>query len=336
MIDFNKVEAPIKLTAEFILSKIDDSMIFYYYFGPFELKRAYQSKLRRDRTPSVGFCLSRDGAILYKDLATGERLNCFRYVAKMFNLSYGDALKRIAIDFGLLGGTPVVSESIINQSLSFDRDIKKETVIQVIPDIWKSHHIEYWKQYYIDLQALKANNVYPVKKLFINKVELKVEDVCFAYVVKEQVENETREYIKIYQPYSKTTKWISNVPITVPFGLYELNYNSDHIIIGKAQKDRLVLLNFFSSVIGTQNESTSALSADCTNHLINTFPIRTIIWDADETGVENCKKFNSLGFGYFNTPAYLLDREIKDVSDYVKAFGMKALERLLISKQILK
>jgi hypothetical protein len=130
-------------------------------------------------------------------------------------------------------------------------------------------------------------------------------------------------------------KWLSNVPIHVPFGLYELKYNTDHVVVGKAQKDRLILLKLFQSVIGTQNESESALQDSLVKHLTFSFPRRTIIWDSDETGVTNCTKFNDRGFGYFNTPKHMLEHGIKDVSDYVKEFGLSQLERLLKHKGIL-
>jgi hypothetical protein len=96
-----------------------------------------------------------------------------------------------------------------------------------------------------------------------------------------------------------------------------------------------VLKLLHPSVIGTQNESESALPDDIVKHLCFNFPRRTIIWDADETGVEACKKFNAKGFGYFNTPKHLLEKGIKDVSDYAKAFGIEALRELLQQKGIL-
>lgn len=336
MINFNQVDAPVKLSVDFILSKLDEVQIFYFYFGHFELNKSYHSKFRKDRTPSTGFYLGKNGRIIYNDLKTGEKLNCFAYVAKLFNCSYGEAIKRIAGDFGLSNNeASPAAKRILSQSIEFDKETKKQTIIQIIPSSWNANHLSYWKQYDVDISDLKQNNVYPVKRLFINKMEYKVDELCFAYVVKEKVSKEVKEYLKIYQPYSQNMKWISNVPLTVPFGLYELKYGTDHLVIGKAQKDRLVLLKFFESVIGTQNESTSSIPDRLVKHFTFNFPRRTIIWDADETGVVACTKFNPKGFGYFNTPKELLAQDIKDVSDYVKAFGLKALEKLFKIKGIL-
>jgi hypothetical protein len=344
LIDFNSINVPNDLTASAILSKIDDSQIFSYYFGYFELKHLYPSKLRRDRHPSTSFFVSnKSGKILYKDFATNEVFNCFTFVARLFNVSFNDALAIIARDFGLSKESTITVEARnILQNVSFDKQIKAQTIIQIIPSSWESEHISYWKHYHIDIQRLKNNNVYPVKRLFVNKAEFKTDKLCFAYLVKNiDDEGKFHEYLKIYQPLrtNETGKWINNIPISVPFGLYELKTSrklpGDHIVIGKAKKDEMVLQSFFNYTIGTQNESESAISPSLVSYLHEHFPKRTIIWDSDRAGVESCKKFNDKGFGYFNTPAYLVDRGVKDVSDYVKAFGMKALERLLKSKKLI-
>lgn len=333
MIDFNQIDSAKHITPEFILSKVTERQIFNYYFGNFDVNSAYPSKFRRDRSPSTGFYVNAENRILYNDFKTGEKHNCFTFVAKLYNIKYGEALKKIAADFGLTRGnnTPAFITNFKDEPL-----VKKERIIQIEEDNWQSHHIAYWKQYEISVDDLKKENVYPVKKLFIDKSEKSVEELCFAYLVEEKIKGKVvKTYLKIYQPYSERYKWLSNVPLTVPFGLSSLRYGTDHCIIGKAQKDRLILLKLFESVIGTQNESEAALPDHLVKHLTFHFPRRTIIWDADETGVTNCTKFNSRGFGYFNTPKCYLDRGIKDVSDYVKTFGLKALEILLKEKQIL-
>jgi len=337
MIDFGSVIPTHDITTEFILSKLDESHIFSYYFGYFELNKLYPSKLRADKHPSTSFFIStKTGSILYKDFANNKVYNCFNFVAALFNTSFIEAMNIIARDFGLSNINTAKPEAIdVLKNVDFDKQIKAQTIIQVIPSVWESHHIQYWKEYHLDIQKLKANNVYPVKKLFVNKREFVIDPLCFAYLVRSD-DDGYHEYLKIYQPLRTTTtgKWINNVPITVPFGLYELK-PSNHIVVGKAKKDEMVLQHFFTSTIGTQNESEAALSDVLVSRFHNEFPRRTIIWDADSAGVESCKKFNDRGFGYFNTPAYLVDRGIKDVSDYVKAFGMKALERLLKSKGII-
>jgi len=337
-IDFTKVVGAYNITTDFLLSKLSEEQIFFYYFGRFELGRSYPSKFRKDGTPSTGFYVNRTGNIILNDLRTGEKLNCFRFVAKLYQLSYTEALNKIAADFGLLANTDAkpLAQSIINQGIEFDRELKKNTLIQFVPGQWTTNRRMYWNQYGLGNLNFTKADIYPVDKLFLNKNEIRnLDELCFAYVVREKVDGKEQIYVKIYSPYSENMKWLSNIPLTVPFGLNTLNYNSDHVIVTKAKKDMEVLKLLFPSVIGTQNESTSALTDKMVKHLCHNFTRRTIIWDADETGVEACKKFNTRGFDYFNTPKELLERDIKDVSDFVAAFGLKALEDLLRQKRIL-
>lgn len=341
MIDFNKIEVPFKIDEKFILSKVDEVQIFYYYFGHFELGKAYPPKLRKGSGASTGFYISKDNVLIYNDFKTGQKTNCFKFVALLHGISYGDALRKIAVDFGLIKSDTAnaMAKKILDKTIEFDRETKRNTIIQIEPDTWQAHHIKYWKQYEITVNELKREEVYPVKKLFVNKAEYhRIDELCFAYKVDEVVGGKVvNTYLKIYQPMrtNENGKWTSNVPITVPFGMRNLKYGSDHCMIGKAQKDRLVLLKLFQSVIGTQNESEAALPSWLVKHLKFHFQKLTIFWDSDETGVTNCTKFNEKGFGYFNIPNEFLPYNIKDASDYVKAFGLKALEKLLVEKNIL-
>lgn len=339
MIDFNQVDAAVNVTREFILSRVSEEQIFFYYFGRFELGKVYPSKLRRDKSPSTGFYINKTGNIIYNDLCTGEKTNCFTFVSKLFQLPHIDALHKIAYDFGLINHATVkpIAQNILDQGVEFDRELKKNTLIQFIPGQWTERRRMYWGQYSLEVDELKREQVYPVDKLFLNKNEIRnLDELCFAYVVQDRVKGEEpRTLVKIYSPYSTTMKWLTNIPLTTPFGMNDLKYGTDHIIVTKAKKDMMVLRKLLPSVIGTQNESASSLTDENVKHLCFNFERRTIIWDSDDAGVTNCKKFNSRGFGYFNTPKELLERDIKDVSDYVKAFGLKALEDLLKQKGIL-
>jgi hypothetical protein len=340
MIDFNQVDAPVNVTREFILSRVSEEQIFFYYFGRFELGKVYPSKLRRDKNPSTGFYINKTGNIIYNDIATGEKNNCFTFVAKLFQITHRDALNKIAVDFGLVSSKTItpIAQTILDQGIEFDREMKKDTLIQFSPyKHFTSLQTDYWADYGLSIDDLKKERVFPVKQLFLNKKEIRnLDELCFAYVEEEIVKGKViKTMVKIYCPYSKTMKWLSNIPLTTPFGLNDLKYGTEQVSIAKAKKDMMVLKKLMESVIGSQNESEAAIPDWLVKHLCFNFPRRTIFWDADETGVTNCKKFNSKGFGYFNTPKSLLDRDIKDVSDYVKAFGLKALEQLLKQKGII-
>ena len=102
MFNFNDVEVPKRLNRDFVLSKVSDAMIFGYYFGKFNLKSIYPSKFHKDKNPSSGFYVSKSGKIIYNHLNGKEpKMDCFEFVKKLYNCEFRDAVKRIALDFGL-------------------------------------------------------------------------------------------------------------------------------------------------------------------------------------------------------------------------------------------
>ena len=150
MIDFSQVDAPVNVTKEFILARLSEEEIFFYYFGRFELGKVYPSKLRKDGNPSTGFYINKTGNIIYNDLSTGEKNNCFTFVSKLFQISHRDALNKIALDFGLVSSNTIkpIAQTILNQGIEFDRELKKDTLIQFIPyPQFTALQIAYWAQY---------------------------------------------------------------------------------------------------------------------------------------------------------------------------------------------
>jgi hypothetical protein len=335
MFDFSKIHSG-PVDRDFVLKKVDDATIFCHYFGSFKIKEAYKSKFRKDKIASTGFYINRVGKVIYNDFRTGEKLDCFAYVAKLYNISYGEAIKRVARDFGLIDNTTcVVSNDTIRLGANLDKECKKETVIQFIPDKWTDAHLSFWREFEITKDELIRENVYPVKTLFINKNKIynPKKYLRFAYIV----ENGDKSYVKIYSPSDPRMKWVSSIPLSIPFGMNSLPEKSDKLIITKSQKDRILLMKIFDAVIATQNESESALPSEILDNInLRDFKEKIIFWDNDETGVENCKKFNAKGFGYFNIPKEYYNKfRIKDASDFVAYYGLDALIELFKNKNIL-
>lgn len=335
MIDFSKVQPSISLTADYILKQISDSSVFLYYFGRFELGKAYNSFFRTDRNPSTTFYMSQSGALLYHDFSTGESLNCFKFVMKLYNCNFNDALKQIAADFGLINAqTSKVSRRLLEDAKELENSVKSETLIQFIPDKWNSHNLKFWRLYEITQEELEENEVYPVKHLILNKIIVKNLSGAsrYAYPLKW----EGGEGVKIYSPHETNMKWLSSIPLSRPFGIDKLPYESNVVIISKGVKDAILLKRLFSDVIVTQNESEASLTKETIELLTRKYDQRIIIWDADIAGVNACSKFNKKGFGYFNTPKEdYIKYGIKDCADFVKYFGMAALEDLLKLKNLL-
>ena len=78
---------------------LDDADILYHYIG--HKDKLFCSPLRTDRHPSCSLYYSSTGKLRFKDHATGQNLSAIAFVQELYKLSYPEALRKIAADFGL-------------------------------------------------------------------------------------------------------------------------------------------------------------------------------------------------------------------------------------------
>jgi len=335
--DFSKVKVPIIITKDFILKNLDDSYIFTYYFGSFKLGRAYNSFFDKgDQKPSTMFYLASNGRITYLDFRTGEKLDCFSFVQKLFGYTFKEALERIAADFGLIDSNTIkVSKKVLEEASKLDKEEKGQCLIQFEPDIWTRENLKFWRRGEITEEELVKERVYPIKKLYLNHQEIFNSLGIDRYAYPEEY-GDKQMGVKVYSPEDKQMKWLSSLPLQIPFGLNDLPYADNKIIIQKSKKDKLISQKFFTDVIATQNESEAALSDEVQTMIHRRYSHAIIIWDNDPTGVENCTKFNIKGFDYFNIPKIEYTKYgIKDCFDYVSHYGLEALEILFRGKGLI-
>lgn len=334
--DFKNVPLIIKLSADEILNKLSEELIFRYYFREeIKIGKAYCSPFVKDRHPSTWFFRNAKGKLLYYDCRNGEKMDCFGFVKKLYGGTFQEILFRIAKDFGLLeGSVSQVSEKIIWQASKLEKENKEHTLIQFIPDKWNEKNFKFWKQYEFTLDELTSeNDIFPVKRLFVNKKEIYNRDneLRYAYTINHL----NGQYVKIYSPYSKSMKWISSVPLHIMHGMDDLDVFKYTCIITKSWKDRKVLKRIFRNVVSTQNESIGAFTEENQNTLLSSFRNNIVVYDNDETGKNNSIKLNEKGFGYFNIPNEEKIRfGIKDPADYVKTYSTELLKDLFDKKNI--
>jgi hypothetical protein len=336
MFDFKSIDAPKKLNRDFILSKLTDAQIFYYYFGKFDLKSIYPSKFHKDRNPSSGFYISTSGKIIYNHLNGKEpKMDCFAFVCRLYNCSFSDAIKRIALDFGLISGNPTpMADKVLKEIANFDRSYKKDTRIHFVPQPFDEDAKAFWKSFHATRDELKREGVYQIKKLYINDIFIPnhTNSLRFALTVPFKDELKT----KVYSPGgTDTLKWVSNIPLDMPFGFNTLKKQGGCSITAKAVKDLIVLKKFIPSVIASQNESRAAMSDSTINKLKFYFHDNYVGWDNDETGLEAMEEMATFGFKPVHVPIELLKEGIKDFSDLAKEKGLKAVEKLLKQKGII-
>lgn len=125
-----KIDTYINIKREDILDKVSEEMIFEHYGVPIK-KGLFCSKLRNDNHPTVALYRSKNGTLLYKDFGSDFCGDCIVYVAALFNVSYHEALKIIANDFGIIKNDKLVINKPQIKYTGAKFQESKETEIQI-------------------------------------------------------------------------------------------------------------------------------------------------------------------------------------------------------------
>jgi hypothetical protein len=327
----------VRLTPQAVLSKISEYDIFRFYMPAkdWKLNQVTYSPFRNENNPSflIG---TRKGYISFIDFAdTSKRGDCFTLVKMLFNLAtMDDVLRMIDRDFGLgfLPGTSTDKYKAIQKEYKQPEDLgKRYSLIQVITRKFTNEELAYWNEYYQSLDDLRANNVYSIKQLFLNrkKFPLKETDLRFGYFYEG--------HWKIYRPFGdKKSKWVpNNVPITTMDGKEDIA-NCSVAFINKSKKDYMVMKKVFPCCCAVQNEGVACFSDENVEYLKANSDRQILSFDADDVGVKNSQMITRLfDFEYANVPRKYLSEGIKDWADLAKEHGLRAIISYLNEKKLL-
>jgi len=325
------------LTVENILKLVTEYDIFRWYMPTkgWKLNTVTLSPFRRERNPSflIG---TKHGRISFIDFAdTSFRGDCFDFVKLLFNLpGISDALLLIDKDFGLglADGKPTHHYKKVVGEYKQPADLSKRYVlIQAKTRKFTKEELSYWNQYHQSEDDLKANGVYSIKELYLNKEKfpLKETELRFGYLYDG--------HWKIYRPFGdKKTKWVpNNVPITAMDGKEDIA-NCEVAFINKSKKDYMVMKKVFPCCCAVQNEGIACFSPENVEYIKANSDRQILSFDSDVTGVTNSQQITKLfDFGYLNVPKRHLKEGIKDWADLAKAYGLKRIEDYLRFKTIL-
>ena len=320
-----------------VLDKITEYDIFRWYMPDksWKLNRVTYSPYRNESNPSfiIG---NKNGNLSFIDFAdTSRRGDCFEFVKTLHNLSsMDDVLKLIDRDFHLGIASGVITEEYkkIVSAYKQPEDLgKRYSLIQVITRKFNNDELAYWNSYHQSLQDLRDNNVYAVKKVFLNKslFAIKENELTFGYFYDG--------HWKIYRPFAdKKVKWVpNNVPITAMDGKLDIK-DCKIAFINKSKKDYMVMKKLFPCSCAVQNEGLGCFSAENVEYLRANSEKQILSFDSDVTGVTNSQQITKVfGFGYLNVPKKYLTEGIKDWADLAKIHGMEVIENYLKQKKLL-
>ena len=329
MVDFKDIKLKVELTADFILNKVSDSEILYYYHGRFKLNDRISHPFRRDKQPSATFFLSKRGQICLYDFVDGSVLNCFHYVRKLYNCDFNNALHIIAKDFGLIDkSTTIVTQEQRKKALEIERESKKETLIQFTYKKYTNEALKFWNLYEITKDELQYDEVYQVDKLWLNKVEITNNYGFLRFAKIEEFDGTTG--VKIYSPEDTNMKWLSSIPLQIPYGLNKLKKESNRVLTQKSFKDLILCRRWFPDIIAAQSENPAAISTELVTILDKDFDEKLYWADTDPPGLRAAAEIETKGFSILTlNPELYTKYKIKDVSDFIKTFGSQQFENYL-------
>lgn len=251
------------ITKNDVFNRLSSLEIFKSYCANFDVSKPIHSPFRKDKNPSLGFFIGRKGEIVFKDLATGETGDCLDFVQKLFNLSYFEALSKIACDFqfekcdfffkDMSYNSNKVSRMNKQQIDSILSSFEKP-LLTVKTREWNNDDARYWFSVGVTFKALQFYNVHPVELIFINDTVIKADKLSYAFVVVE----DNIEYYKIYQPFNKEgKKWFSSQNSEMWLGWNQLPETGTDLIITKSMKDVMALGSILRiPAVALQSETT--------------------------------------------------------------------------------
>lgn len=268
------------------------------------------SPLRKDKNPTCGF-KDMGSMILLKDFSGAFTGDCFKAVATLFNITYSQAIQKVAEEYNMLACgmfVPYPKKPELVERVNQQKIEKVKKIIQVKRQAWTTGDKSYWKQFGLNSKILNHFNVASCSHVWL--------DEKLAYTA--NLKNPAYVYYfgdgdyKIYFPFAKELGrqkfWGNGNNIQ---GLSQLDFNQKIVIITKSLKDVMVLYSLgFTSVAPPQE---SALIDPNTIELLKSkFEHVFILYDNDKVGTYwskiNAEKYK---LNYIE-----LDCLQKDISDF--------------------
>lgn len=344
----NPFDAKIKNKSEkeFILERVTPEEIFIFYLG---VKKIYTnhhfiSPLRKDKYPTCSFKYCSDGVLRFRDWALMNRSeDCFGIVQYIHKIDFKTALDLIIKDMKLDEKEPNL-DNINKINLEYKKitgkpsKSNKSRIDVIIPKSrFRKEDGEYLSQYNITSKIAKKYRVFSIDKVWINRSPVYVrkgDDPCLGYFFGSSSDGKNEGRWKLYfynRPGNgKNPRFMCNTNRIN--GWIQIPEKGDFLIITKSLKDVMVLDLFGIPAISMQNETTLPYER-IINELKGRFNTIYSLMDFDLTGIRIAnrikKLYNIQPLFLFNGRFGSLNYEAKDISDYIKNFGIEDTIKLM-------
>lgn len=315
-------ELPDELTTDWILSRLRQEDIYSRYLGIVpDVAYKFTNPLRKDTEPGCSFFWY-NGILFFRDFAWNKTYTCFTVVRDKFEISFPQALQKIAREM-ILNEASSSFKVINNYHWSDGFCVTKEPKkISVQIQAWSETDKSFWKSYYLTSQILNKFGAYSIKYAWIdNKLiySYSNSDPCTGYYFGENT-------WKLYFYKRNKYRFISNTNSDIIQGLSQLE-PSEQIVITKSMKDVMCYDRLGISAISPQSECTISDTLieslrDCGTIYVN--------YDNDTHGQREMNKILSL-YPDLIKLEMPIESGHKDLSDYLQSEGINNTLNLLNS-----
>ena len=315
-----------------ILSRVSELDIAGFYFGITYLPCLINAPYRKDDKPSVSLFAGSDNQVLFKDFGTNEVGDIFTLLKKTWNVSLRNVVDKIARDLPLLKDGDIKTRRPRVYSITPGYDPSATLKCKVRE--WRDYDLEYWETYGISLPWLKYGEVYPISQVIHIKEgitrTIPAEKLAYAYVERK----DGNVTLKIYQPLSKSFKWINKHDSSVWDLWTKIPEKGECLIITSSRKDALCIWeNTGIPSVSLQGEGYIP-KKHVVDQLKERFNHVFILYDNDFSAEVNHGRL----FGQQLAERFgLIQLEIpekyqsKDTSDLAKNFGRETVNKVILS-----
>lgn len=319
------------LRKEEILEKTSNGLNVFRHYIPCQWRvgRNFFNPLYEDKKASCNIYFDRKaGTYKLKDFGNDEYSgDCFYFVSKLKGLNCNNAsdfveiLKMIDQDLslGLLENVETPVPFIPEPPISAIPENKSKPY-SFLEQKFTRNELEYWQQYGITTEMLKAYKVCSVKEFKSENNEGKSYSIISS-ALEPTFGYKSKRYIKLYRPSSKMRfLYGGDIGEKYCFGLEQLPAKGDTVFITGGEKDVLSLATHGFHAICFNSETVS-VPTEIIHKLTFRFKHIVLLYDMDKTGLESSAKHEKQ-LSEHGVKRLLLPlpgtKEEKDISDYFR------------------
>lgn len=313
--NINVGRLPITLTD--VLNRVSEEDILAYYFNIYKIPILISSPLRKDTNPSFSIYYNNSGKIRCYDFGLNKSYGVFDLLMEYLKLDFYGVIERIWYDMCHLS---VTTSKRISRKKIKTSNVKLEVKTRNFQD----YDLAFWNSFGINQEWLRFGRIFAISDIILtkNNVVTYIPADKYAYVYVEFKDN--IQSLKIYQPFNKRYKWMSDGDSSIWNLWTQLPERGEKLIITSSLKDALCLwanLNIPSCCLQSEIAIPKKKVID---QLKLRFAQIYILYDNDYNKLENTGQIRALELSQkYNLINLCIDDwyQAKDPSDFYQKYG---------------